>query len=94
MQQHVLQGAALAQQLSFLPRSARNVIMAHHECWDGSGYPYGLSGEEIPLPARIFAACDVYDALTSTRPYKRAWSHAEAAAHLLSARGTHSTRRW
>ena len=89
MQQHVLHGAALAQQLSFLPRSAHDVIMAHHECWDGSGYPYGLSGENIPLPARIFAVCDVYDALTSTRPYKRAWSHAEAAAHLLNARGSH-----
>lgn len=89
MQQHVSQGAALAQQLSFLPRSAYDVIMGHHECWDGSGYPHGLSGEDIPLPARIFAACDVYDALTSVRPYKRAWSHAEAAAHLLSARGSH-----
>ncbi|UQN05250.1 HD-GYP domain-containing protein [Deinococcus sp. QL22] len=89
MQLHVKQGAALAQHLSFLPRSAHDVILAHHECWDGSGYPCGLSGENIPLPARIFAVCDVYDALTSARPYKRAWSHAEAAAHLLNARDKH-----
>ncbi|THF71086.1 HD domain-containing protein [Deinococcus sp. Arct2-2] len=89
MQLHVKQGAELAGQLSFLPRSAHDVILAHHECWDGSGYPLGLSGENIPLSARIFAACDVYDALTSARPYKHAWSHAEAAAHMFKARGGH-----
>jgi putative nucleotidyltransferase with HDIG domain len=88
MQEHVLQGALLAQQLSFLPRTAHDVIMGHHEHWDGGGYPHGLSGEAIPLPARIFAVCDVYDALISVRPYKHAWSRAEAVAHLVMSRGS------
>ncbi|WP_345465295.1 HD-GYP domain-containing protein [Deinococcus carri] len=89
MQAHVTEGARLAGQLSFLPRAALDVIAAHHECWDGSGYPHGLAGDAIPLHARIFAVCDVYDALTSVRPYKPAWTHAEAAAHLEKCSGTH-----
>ncbi|GMA14713.1 HD domain-containing protein [Deinococcus metallilatus] len=89
MQGHVTEGARLAAQLPFLSRAALDVIAGHHECWDGSGYPCGLAGEAIPLHARIFAACDVYDALISVRPYKRAWPHAEAAAHLARCSGTH-----
>ncbi|EYB66538.1 metal dependent phosphohydrolase [Deinococcus phoenicis] len=89
MQAHVTEGARLAAQLSFLPRAALDVITGHHECWDGSGYPGGLSGEAIPLHARIFAACDVYDALTSVRPYKHAWTPAEAAAYLGQRSGSH-----
>jgi HD-GYP domain-containing protein (c-di-GMP phosphodiesterase class II) len=54
----------------------------HHERWDGSGYPEGLSGEEIPLPARIFAVVDVWDALTSDRPYRPAWSKAKTTDYL------------
>ncbi|MBI0445726.1 HD-GYP domain-containing protein [Deinococcus sp. DB0503] len=82
MREHVNEGTRLAAQLPFLPRAALDVIACHHECWDGSGYPRGLAGEAIPRHARIFAACDVYDALVSARPYKRAWTHAEATAYL------------
>jgi len=57
----------------------RDICWAHHERWDGSGYPRGLAGAAIPLAARILALADVYDALTSVRPYKHAWSHQEAA---------------
>ncbi len=60
----------------------RNIALAHHEKWDGSGYPRGLSGSDIPLAARIVALADCYDALTSWRPYKDPWTHAEAAAYV------------
>lgn len=60
----------------------------HHENWDGSGYPLGLSGTQIAQPARIMALADVYDALTSARPYKTPWSHEDAVAHILSLQGT------
>ncbi len=65
-----------------------NIVAYHHECWDGSGYPYGLSGDQIPLEARIAAVADVFDALTSNRPYKKAWSNAEAFAYLRDMRGS------
>jgi len=61
----------------------------HHERWDGTGYPQGLAGEEIPLVARIFAVVDVYDALTSDRPYRKAWSHDQAIAHIREQAGRH-----
>ncbi|MDE3096430.1 MAG: HD-GYP domain-containing protein, partial [Chloroflexota bacterium] len=66
---------------------ARQVAMYHHERWDGSGYPHGLRGEEIPLPARIVSVADVYDALTSDRPYKVAWPPERALAELIQMRG-------
>jgi len=56
----------------------RNIVAFHHEAMDGSGYPYNRRGDEIPLEARIAAVADVFDALTSTRPYKTAWSNEEA----------------
>jgi putative two-component system response regulator len=59
------------------------VALCHHENWDGSGYPQGLSGEAIPLPARIMAVCDRYDALRAKRPYKRAYRHDEAMEVML-----------
>jgi HD-GYP domain-containing protein (c-di-GMP phosphodiesterase class II) len=55
----------------------------HHEKWDGTGYPYGLKGEKIPTAARIFAIVDVWDALTSDRPYRAAWSKEKALAHIV-----------
>jgi putative two-component system response regulator len=61
----------------------------HHEKWDGSGYPAGLSGEEIPLQGRLMAIADVYDALVSERPYKKAFSHEEAVRIIIDGRGTH-----
>ena len=62
----------------------RNIIELHHEAIDGSGYPRGLKGDEIPLEARIIAVADIFDALTSERPYKKAWSNDEALAELKS----------
>ncbi|NTV91244.1 MAG: two-component system response regulator, partial [Clostridiales bacterium] len=59
----------------------------HHEMWDGSGYPCGLKGLEIPLPARLMALADVFDALTTARPYKNAWSMEETAEYIIGLRG-------
>lgn len=66
-----------------------SIPRSHHEKWDGSGYPDGLAGEQIPLSARIFAFADVYDALTSRRPYRPAWSQAEALDYIRKQSGTH-----
>lgn len=68
---------------------AREIALAHHERWDGSGYPYGISREDIPLGARIVALADVYDALTSQRPYKPAFSHDQAKGMIIAADGKH-----
>ena len=68
---------------------ALDIPYCHHEKWDGSGYPCGLQGEDIPLAARIFAIVDVYDALTSDRPYRAAWSKEKTMAHIQSLRGSH-----
>jgi two-component system response regulator RpfG len=64
------------------------IALRHHERYDGLGYPDGLAGEAIPLPARIVAVCDVYDALTSTRPYKGPWPAAEAIRYIRERAGT------
>jgi len=61
----------------------------HHEKWDGTGYPYGIAGENIPLPARLMAIIDVYDALISERPYKKAFSHEEAIKIIKDGKGSH-----
>ncbi|WP_338767326.1 two-component system response regulator [Massilia sp. METH4] len=68
---------------------ARNIALSHHEKWDGSGYPNGLAGEAIPLEGRICAIADVFDALTSERPYKKAWPVQEAVEFLQKQRGAH-----
>jgi two-component system response regulator RpfG len=68
------------------------IALGHHEKWDGSGYPHGLVGDHIPLPARIVAIADVYDALTSVRPYKAAWSTEEAFEYLNQGEGRHFDR--
>ena len=72
-----------------LLQMARRVALAHHEKWNGQGYPYGISGEAIPLEARIVAIADVFDALTCVRPYKRAWPVDEAIALIQRERGAH-----
>ncbi|MBE0496601.1 MAG: response regulator [Campylobacterales bacterium] len=68
---------------------AKEITGGHHEKWDGSGYPRGLSGEDIPLSARIMAIADVYDALSSARVYKKAFSHQEAIATMRKEAGKH-----
>ncbi|MDP1996923.1 MAG: GAF domain-containing protein, partial [Gallionella sp.] len=68
---------------------ALDIPYCHHEKWDGSGYPRGLKGEEIPLAARIFAVVDVFDALTSDRPYRPAWTKRKATAHIRQQSGIH-----
>ena len=68
---------------------ACQVAQNHHEKWDGSGYPHGLQGEQIPLAGRIVAVADVFDALTSVRPYKKAWSVEQACDYLRAQRGLH-----
>ena len=70
-------------------RSALDIPYRHHEKWDGTGYPLGLKGEQIPLTARIFAVVDVWDALRSDRPYRKGWSDEKAREHIRSLAGTH-----
>jgi PAS domain S-box-containing protein/putative nucleotidyltransferase with HDIG domain len=88
MKQHPEFAAKLLSPIKFL-RPALDIPQYHHEQWNGSGYPLGLSGEDIPLTARAFAVVDVYDALTSDRPYRRAWSREQAVDHIRSGAGTH-----
>jgi HD-GYP domain-containing protein (c-di-GMP phosphodiesterase class II) len=68
---------------------ALDIPYCHHEKWDGSGYPRGMKGEEIPLGARIFCIVDVYDALTSNRPYRAAWPREKALQHIQELAGSH-----
>jgi HD-GYP domain-containing protein (c-di-GMP phosphodiesterase class II) len=68
---------------------ALDIPYCHHEKWDGSGYPRGMTGEQIPLGARIFSIVDVYDALTSNRPYRAAWPREKALQHIAELSGSH-----
>jgi GAF domain-containing protein len=70
-------------------RTSLDIPYCHHEKWDGTGYPRALKGETIPIAARIFSVVDVYDALTSDRPYRAAWSREEAIAYILEQSGKH-----
>jgi putative nucleotidyltransferase with HDIG domain len=88
MKQHPGWGYEMLAEVSFLQDEALAIIYSHHEHWDGSGYPRGLAGEEIPLSARLFAVMDAYDAITSDRPYRRAKSHAWAIAELQRVAGS------
>ncbi len=90
MKTHTTIGASiLSGSKSALVQMAEQIARSHHERWDGSGYPEGLKGDEIPLAARICAVCDVFDALLSPRPYKDAWPLADVMRELASLRGTH-----
>jgi putative two-component system response regulator len=94
MKTHTLSGLHMIEEMEtaaadlFL-QYAKIFIGTHHEWWDGSGYPYGLKGREIPLQGRLMAIVDVYDALISERPYKKAYSHEEAVRIIAEGRGTH-----
>jgi len=90
MQTHTTIGAEiLGEHCSDLHTAAREIALTHHEKWNGKGYPYGLSGDAIPLNGRIAAIADVFDALTSERPYKKAWAVEDAAAQIQSEAGQH-----
>ncbi|GAB4477077.1 MAG: hypothetical protein Kow0088_15490 [Anaerolineales bacterium] len=86
MKQHPVFAYHLLQPIHFLQK-ALDIPYCHHEHWDGSGYPQGLRGEQIPLAARIFAVVDVYDALCSDRPYRKAWSKEAALAYVKDQAG-------
>ena len=88
MQQHPQYAFDLLSPIDFLT-PALDIPYFHHEKWDGSGYPRGLKGEEIPLPARIFAIVDVWDALRSDRPYRKAWSVEKSIAYIREQAGKH-----
>lgn len=81
MRQHPQYAYDLLSPIAFL-RPALDIPHYHHERWDGSGYPHGLRGAEIPLAARIFAVVDVWDALRFDRPYRTAWPETEVCAYL------------
>ncbi len=90
MRQHPQFGAEIiGEHPSRMLRLARSVALSHHEKWDGSGYPQGLAGEAIPLEARIVALADVFDALTSERPYKKAWPAEQAMNFIAEQAGLH-----
>lgn len=88
MRRHPLYAYEMLSPIEYL-RPALDIPYCHHEKWDGTGYPRGLKGEQIPLAARIFAVVDVWDALTSDRPYRPAWSKERALAYLIEQKGRH-----
>ncbi len=88
MHRHPIYAFEMLSPITYL-RLALDIPYCHHEKWDGSGYPQGLKGEQIPLAARIFAVVDVYDALTSDRPYRKAWSKDKALQQLKIESGKH-----
>ena len=88
MQTHPEKARELLARIDYLS-PAMDIPYCHHEKWDGSGYPRGLKEEQIPLAARIFAVIDVFDALTSDRPYRKAWTKEEALAYIKNQSGKH-----
>ncbi len=88
IKEHPLIAEKLLNDIPYLA-SAMPIPKYHHEKWDGSGYPYGLKGEEIPLPARIFTIIDVWDALLNERPYKKAWTKEKSIGYLKESAGSH-----
>lgn len=88
MRKHPVHAHEMLLPIEYL-RPAIDIPYCHHEKWDGTGYPRGLGGEMIPLVARLFAVVDVWDALTSDRPYRSAWSPEKVLAHIRDGAGTH-----
>ena len=88
MRKHPQYAYDLLKPIAFLG-SALDIPYSHHEKWDGTGYPRGLKAYEIPFAARLFAVVDVWDALTSDRPYRPAWSKEEALAFIREQSGKH-----
>ena len=88
MQRHATYAYEWLEPIAFL-RPALEIPYCHHEKWDGTGYPCGLKGEQIPLAARIFAVVDIWDALRSDRPYRKSWPETKVLEHIASLAGTH-----
>jgi putative nucleotidyltransferase with HDIG domain len=88
MSRHTIVGAEIMRDIEFLAEASQ-VVRSHHERWDGDGYPDGLAGEQIPLNARVFAVADVFDALTTNRPYRVALSFEQARAMIEAQSGRH-----
>jgi putative two-component system response regulator len=94
MKKHALFGERVIEKIESLAKEsdflkyAKIFASSHHEKWDGTGYPRGLKGNDIPLLGRIMAIADVYDALTSVRPYKKAFTHDEAVRIIVEGSGT------
>jgi HD-GYP domain-containing protein (c-di-GMP phosphodiesterase class II) len=88
MRRHPVYAYNLLSPIEYL-RPALDIPYSHHEWWNGAGYPRGLKGQQIPLAARIFAVVDVWDALSSDRPYRPAWQPEKVRAHLLTLAGSH-----
>jgi HD-GYP domain-containing protein (c-di-GMP phosphodiesterase class II) len=88
MRRHAEYARDMLSEIEFLD-PALDIPYLHHEKWDGSGYPCGLRGEEIPLAARIFAVADVWDALRSDRPYRAAWPDEKALAYIKAEAGSY-----
>jgi putative nucleotidyltransferase with HDIG domain len=86
MKLHPLYGCAILETMVFL-QPALEIVRSHHECWDGSGYPDGLQGEQIPRSARLFAVVNVWDQLCSPKPYRPSWPAAEARAYIAAQSG-------
>lgn len=87
MREHTRLGERVIEQIPHLACVALEIVAAHHECWDGGGYPRGLKGQSIPLAARIFAIVDAFDAMTNDRPYRKAMSVDAALAEIEGAAG-------
>ena len=88
IQAHTTIGEEILRDVPGMPAAALQIVRHHRERWDGSGYPDHLLGEAIPLPARLFAVIDVYDALVSERPYKAAWPPSEALQEIQRGAGS------
>jgi HD-GYP domain-containing protein (c-di-GMP phosphodiesterase class II) len=88
VKEHPYTAYKLLSPIPFL-KKALDIPYCHHEKWDGTGYPQGLKGNDIPLAARIFAVADVWDAIGSNRPYNKAWPREKMIAHLVEQSGKH-----
>jgi HD-GYP domain-containing protein (c-di-GMP phosphodiesterase class II) len=88
MKTHTIEGQFMLDRIGGLLGRVGEVVRSCHERWDGKGYPDGLKGEDIPLPARVVFVCDAYNAMTTNRPYRAALSHENAIAELVSNAGT------
>ena len=89
MKKHPVFAYEMLLPIRYLKSSAIDIPYSHHEKWDGTGYPRGLKGEQIPLAARVFAIADVWDAITSDRPYRPAWPKAKALQYMQGQSAKH-----